>query len=466
MKYLKIGIVLCIIFSTLPLLKPAPATEAQEAEAVTLIIWGEPGTAGCANDPTSTWEFCIYVREFNTQWEAQHPNIKLQWEDHSWDAELRDNVLAAVEEGNTPDIIVGEAFMSEYIAQDLLLPLDFTQEQIDNLIPATIQAVNANGQIYGVAAFTAIFTLEINADVFWIAGLNPDTVDLSTWDNVSETAAFITEAGNGAFYGFSILGPTFAPAAALFRVAPYIYQAGADFCNMPDCDTPTFNDPKAIPVYEWLRDLYQYTPPDLVFNGNEGYIFSQLFNGLTAMQTAGSWHISWGLGNGCQDCRYLPLPLPPDGTRANVVVGNATYSIMKDTAHPQEAQLFLEWLIDTDMQNNLFWTGVGGRLPTTYAAIERLEEIKDGNLDLVPTFYEELLGKDVNNAPTEVALYDVFIDELLNGDVRVLPPWKTNGTELNTLWNEMFTELLSSDQPVPEILDQYQAQAEAIIAAE
>lgn len=441
------------------------SVQAQD-DSVTLVVWGEPGTVSCINDPANDWEFCTYVRYLNDTWAEMYPDIELEWVDNGWEDDLKSALLTAIEDGNAPDITVGESFMPQLVNEGLLLPLELPAETRENLIPATIKAVTDGDDLYGVAAFTAVFTLEVNTDVLLLAGLNPNTVDLSTWEQVEAVAAQVTENGMGQFYGFSILGPTPAPIAALLRAAPYVYQSGADFCNMPDCDTPTFDDPAAVPVYEWFRRMYQYTPPGLVFNGDEGFVFSQLFSGVTAMQTAGSWHPSWAAGSGCVDCRYYPLPLPEDGDRANIVVGNAMYGMLASTEHPEEAQMFLEWLVDDAVQTRVFWTGVGGRLPTTYSAIGALRDVMAGDTEPVPAFYSEVLGRDVASAPEEIAVYDVFIDELLEGDVRSLPPWTAKGTELNSLWNEMFAEILSSDEPVESIMATYQAEAEAVMAAE
>lgn len=458
MKKILIILVLCAsVFIVTPLYS-------QSDERIELVIWAEPGMASCFIDPESAWEFCNYTRALNDSFEAQYPNIDLIWEDHGWDNDLYINLLEAIESGNAPDITVGESFMPRLVALDHLRPLNLEPELRENLIPATISAVERDGQIYGVAAFTAIFTLEINGDVFLLAGLDPSSVDLSTWDHITDMAKTITETGNGDFYGISILGPTNWPAAALFRVMPYLYQMDAPLCNMPDCDTPSFNHPNAAVVYEWFDELNQYTPPGVTFNGDEAFVFTQLFAGNVAMQTAGSWHPSWAEASGCLDCRYFPLPVHRDGHRANVVVGNAIYSIMANTEYPEEAQRFLEWLLRDDIQSSLFWTGVGGRLPTTFTGIQLLIDVIQGDTASVPLFYSEVLGRDLTYAPLEAARFSVFIDELLNGEVHILPPWANNFTAMNLLWNEMFAEILTSDSPVQDILDEYQARAEDLIA--
>ncbi len=427
-------------------------------DGVTLVIWGEPGTVGCLdpNNENHDAAGCVFARQLVENWNTMHPDIALQFEDHGWDVALRQNLVTAELAGTGPDITVGESFMPAFTAEGQFLPLDVPQETLDNLVPGTVAAVTQDGQVHGVATFTAVFALEVNADVVSAAGLDPDNLDLSTWGQVSEAAAAINEAGNGEYYGFSILGPTAAPAAALFRAAPYVYQTGADFCD-EGCVNPTFNDERAIPVYEWFREMMAYTPPGLAFNGDEGFVFSQLFAGVDAMQTAGAWHPAWARGSGCADCRYLPLPVPDDGGEAaNVVVGNAIYSVLASTEHPEEAMLFMDYLASDAVQTNVFWST--GRLPATITSLDQILEVAGGDTMSVPDYYES------EDPVADTAPFVGYIDELKSENVRILPPWANNGPELDQLWNDMFAEVLTSDRPIPEILNDYQAQAEAIVA--
>jgi ABC-type glycerol-3-phosphate transport system substrate-binding protein len=449
----------CIVFVLIALFSISPIAA---QEPIVLKVWGEPGT-GCS-DPSNRWEFCFYSRALVDSFEAAHPGIELEFEDHGWDADLYADLQAAIADGTAPDITLGESFFPQMVRDGQLLPIELEESVRANLMPATVAYVTDGDALYGVSIFTGIFALEINTDVFYAAGLTPEAVDLSSWDSVLEVATEITDAGGGSFYGFSILGPTNLPGAALFRVAPYLYQVGADLCNMPDCDTVTFDDPRAVPVYQWLRDLYQVSPSELVFNGDEGYVFGQLFAGYTAMQTAGSWHVSWSRGSGCGDCRYLPLPLPEGGHESNTVVGNAIYVGLATTEHPDEVRMFLEWLTRDEIQNAVFWTGVGGRLPTTYSAIENIRSVMRGEaLENIPSFYVDELGQSFEGAPLVAREYGIFIDELLNSEVRTLP-FVT--VEISTLWNEMFREILISNEPIEDILAAYQLRAEELVATQ
>lgn len=425
---------------------------------VTLVVWGEPGAAGCLDPASENYNAvsCVYAQSLVAGWNELHPDITLSFEDHGWDIDLRQNLVNAELAGTGPDVTVGESFMPAFTREGRFLPLNVSQETLDNLVPGTVAAVTQDGQVHGVAAFTAVFALEVNADVVRQAGLDPDTLDLSTWSKVADVAAQINAAGNGDYYGFSILGPTQFPVAAMFRAAPYVYQTGADFCDA-ECVNPTFNDARAIPVYEWFRQMMAYTPPGLAFNGDEGFVFSQLFSGLDAMQTAGAWHPAWARSSGCEDCRYLPLPIPDEGGQpANVVVGNAIYAALASSKHPDEAMMFLEYLASDQVQTNVFWSN--GRMPATHSSLQQILDVAAGDTSLVPDYYES------DDPVADTAPFVGYINELTSENVRILPPWADKEPELNQLWNDMFAEVLTSDRPIPEILDDYQAQAEAIVA--
>jgi ABC-type glycerol-3-phosphate transport system substrate-binding protein len=450
-------LVLLMLLSIGVLLVLASSVALAQDNKVELVLWAEGTVANCF-DPSTTPPFgCVFAEAMVNGFMEQHPNITIKVENHGWDEELRQAIVTAELAGTGPDIAVGESFVPALTASGTYAEVDLPPDMMKNLIPGPVAAVTRDGKLYGVSGFTAVFALEVNADVVRKAGLDPDTLDLSTWSKVTEVAKQINAAGAGQYYGFSLLGPTQWPVAAQFRVAPYLYQNGGAFCD-ESCTAPTFNTPAALPVYEWFRELYALTPPGLAFNGDEGFVFSQLFSGLDAMQTAGTWHIKWGQDSGCTDCRYLPLPLPDEGgQRANVVVSNVVYSVLESSKHKPEGMEFLKWILSDDVQQHTAFSA--GRLPTTYSALEKLIAIGNGDTSLVP------VSRDVDAVGDPVKFIQPYLgyaDELQHGNIGILPPWTKDAAALNGVWNDMFGEILTSDRPIQEILDDYQSRAEAI----
>lgn len=419
---------------------PPEATDVQaEAggtaqEPVTLTIWAEGGLMPAVTGPSDVRDQVMNM--VTTEFMKENPGITVVLQDQGWDEVLRQNLTNALLGGTAPDIIVGENFFQQYAALDALVPLDDTIADIkENLIPGTYQAAVYNGKVYGVSAMTGVFGFERNCKVIEEAGLNCDNPP-KTWDELLAQAKTITDKGAGQYYGYTLQGPVGFSVGGIFRVAVYLAQADAPMCK-DDCTQPYFNNPKAVPVLEFLRDINKYTPPGLTFNPDEGQVYTQLFQGKSAYQIAGSWHTNWSKDNNCADCRYSGIPLPADGNEASVIVGNVIYAVLKQSKNPDAAAKWIKYLA-TDKVQDLIYPSLG-RLPSTRSALTKLK-------------------------PNVPASDQAFIDVLLNSkDLQVLPQWQKNPQLLWTAYNDMLTKLLTTDTPVQQLMDEAQAQAEAAL---
>jgi ABC-type glycerol-3-phosphate transport system substrate-binding protein len=176
----------------------------------------------------------------------------------------------------------------------------------------------------------------------------------------------------------------------------------------------------------------------LSFNPDEGQVYSQLFQGVSAMQICGSWHVRWAKDTGLENARYSAIPIPDEeGIPATGVVGNVILSVMSKSNHPEEALAFCRAFLEDDVQD-MVWP-VFGRMPSTRSALERLQPSSDeANL--------------------------MFIDLLLNADLGVLPQWRKDPQNIWTVYNELITNLLTTETPVLQLMDE--AQAKALAAAQ
>jgi multiple sugar transport system substrate-binding protein len=409
----------------------APATG---NEPITLTIWAE-GSLVPATEATADGRDALR-KIAKEAFEKEHPGVTVVLQDQGWDEVLRQNLTNALLAGTAPDIIVGENFFQQYAALGALYPLDQQVADIkDNLIPGTHQAAVYNGKIYGLAAMTGVFGFERNCKVIQDAGLNCDNPP-KTWDELLQQAKTITDKGAGNYFGYTLQGPVGFSVGGIFRVAVYLAQADAPMCQ-DNCTKPFFNNPKAVPVLEFLRELNTYTPPGLTFNPDEGQVYTQLFQNKSAFQIAGSWHTNWAKDNECPDCRYSTVPLPKDGKPASVIVGNVIYAVLQQSKHPE---LAAEWImfLQRDEFQDLVFPSVG-RLPATRSALTKLK-------------------------PTVPEADQAFIDVLLNSeDLQVLPQWQKNPQMLWTAYNDMLTKLFTTDIPVQQLMDEAQQAAEAAL---
>ncbi len=414
--------------------EPEASEQSANDEPVEIVIWAESFTVSeMVNDPDGAGQYGLYLKE---QFEAEHPGVTVTLEFQGWDETLRQNLFNALLAGTAPDIVVGENFFQQYAELGALVPLDdVIGDAKDDLIPGTYKAAEYDGKIYGLSAFTGIFAFERNCEVIEAAGFDCDHPP-ETWDELLTQAQQISEQGDGAYYGYTLQGPAETSVGGLFRIAVFLAQSGAPMCQ-DNCTRPYFNNPDAVPVMEFLRELHRTTPPGLAFNPNEGQVYEQLFRGLSAFQIAGSWHPTWAKSVGCADCRYSAVPVPEEGQPASMIVGNVIYAVLQQSEHPEIAAEWVKFVTREDVQA-LVYPSLG-RLPSTRSAL----------MALYP---------DVDEATQQ------FIDQLLhNSELEILPQWRTEPQQMWRIYNEMLTEILTTERPVAEIMDEAQAKAEEIV---
>jgi ABC-type glycerol-3-phosphate transport system substrate-binding protein len=383
--------------------------------------------------------YAVHEAQANA-FKAKYPDVKLVWEDHGWDEALRQNIVTALLAGTPPDVIVGENFFQQYAYLKALLPLDeaITPEIADNSILGTHKAAIYNGKTYGLSWFSGCFGFEGNPNVLKEAGQKEELP--TTWDDLLIVAEAVTKAGAGNYYGYTLQGPLGFSVGGMFRVAVYMQQAGAMLVKAEDPFFPNFNDPKSIPVWEFVRKLMPFTPPGLAFDADEGKVYSQLFQGKSAMQIAGSWHTSWSKSSGLENALYGLVPYPKDGQPASYVVGNVIWGVMSATKLPDVAT---DWVMITqsDPVQSIILSG-STRLPATKKAIEAI--LNDANVGVPDKTYAKMLR---------------------DSDLGILPQWNKEPNKLNQTWNDLFAAVITTDTDIKQLADEAQSKAEEILKA-
>lgn len=413
------------------------AAAGSDDDVVEIVVWAEGNAVNSMEaDPEGQGMYGKYIVE---KFEEENPGVKIKLEYHGWDEELRQNLVTALVANNAPDIVVGEAFFQQYAELGSLVPLDdFIGDVKDNLIEGTYAAGVYKDKVYGISAMTGVFGFERNCAVIEAAGLDCETAP-ETWDDLLRQAEQINEAGDGEYFGYTLQGPVGFSIGGIFRIAVYLSQASAPMCK-DECTYPFFDNPDAVPVMEFLREINRFTPPGLTFDPDEGRVYSQLFSGLSAYQVAGSWHIGWAESSGCEDCRYSGVPVPAGGQPASIIVGNVMYAVLAESENPDIAAEWIKFLTRDDVQDMVY--PVLGRLPSTRSALERLEpEVDDANA--------------------------AYIGELLNNpELGILPQWRKDPQKLWQIYNDMLTEVLTTEDPVMDIMEKAQAAADEVMAEE
>ncbi|MGC9468678.1 MAG: ABC transporter substrate-binding protein [Anaerolineae bacterium] len=410
-----------------------PSDTAPQPASYTIVHWAE---AMLTPDNEYAERYKPYVDAANDAFHEEFPNVTVECQNQGWDEELRQNLVTALLGGTAPDVIVGENFFQQYGDLGALLPVDdYIQDIKDNLIPGTYAAAVTQGKTYGINQFTGCFGFERNPNVIEDAGLDPSEPP-KTWDELLEHAEIITEAGDGEYYGYTLQGPVGFSVGGIFRILVYLKQAGAEIIK-PD-GHPWFDNPKTVPVLDFLRKINKFTPPGLTFNPDEGQVYTQLFLGKSAYQICGSWHVNWAKESGLDNAMYSGVPIPKDGTPASVIVGNVINAGMTVSKYPEAAIGWCKALTRDEVQDLV--NPVLGRMPSTRSALERLK-------------------------PTASEADQAFINELLTADLGILPQWRQDPQQLWTIYNELLTAVLSTEDPIDNLIGRAQQQAEEVIGS-
>ncbi|MDF1513184.1 MAG: substrate-binding domain-containing protein [Anaerolineae bacterium] len=411
-----------------PMETGAPDVSPPEPDAIEIVHWVEHYLLPENED------FKEYQDAAMEAFHEKYPNVTVKAEDHGWDEALRQNLVTALLGGTAPDVIVGENFFQQYGDLGALMPMDdYIQDIEDNLIPGTYAAAVTKGQVYGINQFTGCFGFERNPNVIEAAGLDPSEAP-KTWDDLLEQAETITKAGDGEYYGYTLQGPVGFSVGGIFRVAVYLKQASADIAK--EDGYPWFDNPKTVPVLEFLRKINAFTPPGLTFNPDEGQVYTQLFKGVSAYQICGSWHVGWAKDSGLDNAMYSGVPIPKDGKPASVVVGNVINAVLTVSKHPE---ISAEWIkVFTEDRVQDLVNPVLGRMPSTKSALNKLKS---------------------NASEADLA----FINELLNADLGILPQWRQDPQKLWTIYNDLLTQVLSTEAPINDLIGTAQQTADEVM---
>lgn len=247
-----VGLLCCLLAAMLAACGGSSTTSTGN-QHVTLVVWQQDATSLSA--PGADGDYLRYI--VNT-FEKLHPGVTVKLENHGWDTTLNQNLQTAILGGTAPDVTSGEAQFQQFAALGQLAPLDSTIADVkDQLFPIYKESAY-NGHIYALSAYSSIFGFQYNCNVLKEAGYSCTNLP-TTWQALQSEAQGITQKGAGNYYGYTLQGPAGYSLGSVFRLAVYLSQAGATLCKN-NCTQPYFNDPKSIPVYEFLRELNKSTP--------------------------------------------------------------------------------------------------------------------------------------------------------------------------------------------------------------
>lgn len=271
----------------------------------------------------------------------------------------REALALAFESQDAPDIFIRPHSLSQMIEDSWIQPLDrWITDEWKNKFPTGSFAETRNvwlGETYSFPVFAegAQRMLFLNEELFRQAGLvdeNDEILQPTTWGQLRQIAAEVTQAGNGEYYGFGIgikdprtmswwidlagfAGAPMTPYDYDFSTGYYVYSTHPGYAEIVELLLGLRDDGSVYPYESTLDDSNIYT------------FFAQ---GDFAMFMSGSYIVS-NLGVDFPEFvnyQVIPLPVPDAGQTGDyyLLPGTGVYYLSAMSEYPNQAWLWLDWL--------------------------------------------------------------------------------------------------------------------------
>jgi ABC-type glycerol-3-phosphate transport system substrate-binding protein len=282
--------------------------------------------------------------------ENDNPGITVEQTIIGW-GEAFSQHITSLAAGVAPDIMMlGGTWPAEFYdlgalqAGDEYLPADFR----DRFIPAALDSVVFDGQIYGIPWEGATWGFFYRTDLFEEAGLDP-TRPPATWEELVEYGQLLTldttGDGNVDQWGVEMPAGGWEPDDYFL---PIMRQAGNPVAVDTDAGwVSTIAEPSGIEALTFYYDLvntYNIMPEDVIGKTWEDVKNDFVF-GRTAMMYNGGWAVGVILDTAPEIEGNWATALPPAGPGGSAAHGYPnTLAVAAQSENPEIAWRFLEFL--------------------------------------------------------------------------------------------------------------------------
>lgn len=331
-------------------------TKDTSGEVVEISFWDQNA------DATRTEIFNKIIADF----EAENPNIKVNFVPIPGD-QAKSKYDVAIQSNTAPDCGgVSQYWMSDFLVQDALLPLDdyiAEWDQKDKTLSEfdkSIRSMAPNGKMYGLAHMVTVPVLWYNEDLLAKAGTDVPT----DWNRVFESIEKMTDKDNGV-YGFSIRGG----AGSSQQFEQMMYQYSGIHEMFDENGNSTINDSSHVEFLERFAGIYNVNTAE-----------SDVTNGYTEMISAfgsgAAGMIFHNLGSYNQNVTALGSEgfggivrlEAKNGNKAIVSNGAMCLSVFKSSKHPEEAFKFISYL--TEHNASSYMCEQLGQIPCNKEALQ------------------------------------------------------------------------------------------------
>ena len=359
-----------------------------------------------------------YTEEMIEIFEEENPNISVDVQYHEWDG-YWDQLATQTAAQDTPDIIQMDlVYLAEYIENGILLELDediidtskFSEELVDNGVH--------EDELYAMAVGSTALTFGANPDIFDEAGVEMPDDETWTWDDLLEITTEISE--NTEAYG----------QAGSFDSAGFEtwLRQNMDVNQVDEEGQLAWEPEDAVPYFEELGEFQDAGafPSAAEMSEQRGIAREQtlLATGEAALFPA--WDTMLVALSSGDDVDLEPLMMPSttgDASDAGMYYkASMFYSAYAGTDHPEEAQQFIDFLVNDERAGELqqIERGIPGNETIRESIRDDLDDIETRIVD-----FSERIEDVVGDAPPLQpegfgAVQDIVIryeDEFFHGNL-------------------------------------------------
>jgi len=286
------------------------------------------------------------LNELKVEFEKEYPNIKLDIQTVGGGADYAAALKTKFASGDAPDIFSNGGFAELDMWQDKIEDLS-DQPWVKDLVPLAAEPMTKDGKVYGMPMNLEGIGYVYNKDLFAKAGITETPKTITELEEAAKKlqAAGITPFGN-AYQEWWLLGNQGISVAFARQDNVDEFIKGLNDGTQTIVDNPQFKNWSNL-----LKLTVQYGQKNPLTTDANTHL-ALFANGEVAMMQEGNWaqtlidNITPGMNIG-----MFPMPIDDDAENNDkLTVGiPANLVVNKESASKEEAKIFLNWLVTSDM---------------------------------------------------------------------------------------------------------------------
>lgn len=395
-------------------------------ERVEITFWDQNASE------TRTKIYTHLIEEF----EKENPDIKINFVPiPAADAKAKYDV--AIQSNTAPDCGgVSQYWMSDFIVQDALVPLDdyisnwSDKEYMLDMYQQSIKDMAPDGKTYALANTVTLPTVWLNNKMLEEAGKEIP----KAWIEVCELAKDLTDRSKNQ-YGFSIRGG----AGSSQQFEQMMYMHSGEEKMFDESGNSTVNDPAHVELLEHFAELYMTATPESDLTNGYAEMVAAFDSGTAAM----IFHNLGSYGEhkktlGEENFTAITTLESKKGTQAIISNGATCNAVFKDSKNPEAAFRWISYLNEHEACS--YFSSQIGQIPCNEEALKdewvegvshmknAADAILSGNCTLITVPINVTGYYDLHNNELVQGFQQVLLGELSAQEY--LDDWAASMTEL------------------------------------